>query len=103
MIMTCASIGRRQHGTDEFNPADSPLTIAKKQNYYLNLAADDFRGVANLGQWFSCHGFHNDHQSYDLYFFGVGMEAKSDTIERAISLNSSLDEYYYDKNVRGLY
>ena len=37
MIMTCATYGRRQHGTLESNPADSPLTIGIGQNYYRNL------------------------------------------------------------------
>lgn len=103
MVLTCASIGRRQHGTEQFNPADSPLTLAKSQNYYLNLIADDFKSIVSLEAWFSQHGFHNDHQSYDLYFFGVGLGAKPEVVGRALSLNESLREYYYDKNILGLY
>jgi SAM-dependent methyltransferase len=103
MVMTCASIGRRQHGTDEFNPADSPLTIAKKQNHYMNLVAEDFTALINFDEWFASHGFHNDHQSYDLYFFGLGLNAKPEVVKRAADLNLALKEYYHDKNFKGLY
>jgi hypothetical protein len=34
VVMTCATPGRRQHGTVEFNPTDSPLTVGKSQNHY---------------------------------------------------------------------
>lgn len=101
MIMTCATIGRRQHGTAEFHPGDSPLTVGQQQNHYRNLVAEDFAGLASLPAWFAEHGFHTDHESHDLYFFGLGLEATADQRQRAASLRASLDRHYFDKNVLG--
>ena len=42
LVMTCASIGRKKHGTSDSTPFDSPLTVATGQNYYRNLVETDF-------------------------------------------------------------
>lgn len=103
LIMTCASLGRRQHGTSEYQPTASPLTVTQDQNYYRNLVADDLSGLVNLDRWFSVHAFHVDFESHDLYFFGVGMNASPELRARAQALIQSLDRYYTDKNILGRY
>lgn len=75
MLVTCAGLGRRQHGTPLFSPGDSPLTAAHGGAYYRNLSEADFRSLGDLGQWFSWHAFFADHVIRDLYFVGFGAAA----------------------------
>lgn len=103
MIMTCATHGRKQHGTENFQPHDSPLTTSLGQNYYKNLNAQDFIKITNPDNWFSEWGFFVDGSSYDLYFFGLGTAADTGTIESARSLKMALNEHYYRVNTLGIY
>ena len=75
MLITCATLGRRQHGTPLFSPADSPHTAGQGNSYYRNLAEADFRKVGDFAQWFGWHAFFVDHVIRDLYFVGFGPEA----------------------------
>lgn len=103
VIMTCATIGRRQHGTSEFKPCDSPLTLASNRSYYRNLEAHDFQALMNLDEWFSVWSFHVDHTSYDLYFFGLGKNADQKTRDAAQGLRAAFEQYYFNKNVLGVH
>lgn len=71
IIMTCATTGRPEHGTERTTPKDSPLTIAKGWNYYRNLTKEDFYDTFNLTALFSEFQFSTNEQSKDLYFWGV--------------------------------
>lgn len=103
LIMTCATNGRRQHGTAEFMPSDSPLTMSQGQSYYRNLVADDFTALLNHDAWFAVWGFFQDHSSHDLYFFGVGHGVNDDTRTQAQQLHSALKDHYHRVNVLGAY
>ncbi len=103
MIMTCATLGRRQHGTDSYQPFDSPLTSAMGQNHYKNLEATDFLNIANPQAWFSVWGFYVDGSSHDLYFFGLGLEAPEAVREQANHLKNALQDHYYRINTLGMY
>ena len=103
MLMTCATSGRKQHGTIEFQPVDSPLTTNLGQNYYRNLNTQDFLNITNLDTWFSVWGFFVDGSSYDLYFFGLGLDADQTSIENAKNLKNALNDYYYKVNILGIY
>lgn len=103
LVLTCATVGRKQHGTSEYQPGASPLTVSKQQEHYRNLVADDIAGLMRLERWFSEHAFHVDHESHDLYFVGVGSNAADGVRERARLLIRSLDQYYENKNVAGRY
>lgn len=74
LIMTCATYGRRQHGTSLSDPADSPLTLGRGQEYYKNLTEIDFNFL-NLKHFFIDHFFVVDYSSHDLYFLGLGKDA----------------------------
>jgi hypothetical protein len=102
VVMTCATIGRGQHGTLENTPSDSPLTIQNQQNYYRNLVDDDFRALIPCDAWFSVWAFYYDHTSHDLYFFGLGRNAGPETVRKATELRTVLADYYFKRNVLGL-
>lgn len=81
LIMTCATYGRKQHGTSQSSPSDSPLTVKKGQDYYRNLSAEDFNFI-NLNHFFVDYFFVVDHSSSDLYFLGLGKDADNTSITR---------------------
>lgn len=103
VVMTCATHGRRQHGTLESQPVDSPLTLSLGQNYYRNLAAADFLGIAHLDAWFSVWAFYQDLSAHDVYFFGVGLQADAQTQGQARQLHTAFHAHYHRVNVLGQY
>lgn len=66
VFFTCATTGRKEHGTRRTNPTSSPYA----QDYYRNLTANDF-GVLPLDEWFSDHQFTVESRHHDLCFWGV--------------------------------
>lgn len=71
VIFTCATTGRKEHGTTRTSPADSPLTISKGWDYYRNLTEEDFRNSLSFDHFFSSFEFSTNASSKDLYFWGV--------------------------------
>jgi len=71
IIFTCATTGRKEHGTTRTSPADSPLTIGKGWDYYRNLVKEDFERIADLNSLFSNFEFSSNSSSKDLYFWGI--------------------------------
>lgn len=71
VIMTCATIGRPEHGTARSEPQSSPLTIGLGWNYYRNLARKDFERTMELSSAFSFHRFWTNWNHFDLLFVGL--------------------------------
>jgi len=67
VFFTCASTGRAEHGTHAAHPSDSPVT----NDYYRNLAAQDFLDSFDLSTMFTEGGFEFNPRTCDLYFYGV--------------------------------
>ena len=103
MVFTCATIGRRQHGTSKYQPEFSPLTVAEGGDYYKNLIESDFTGVVAMDHYFSSWCFFEDRTFHDIYFFGVGASASDETKMLADSLINGFKDFYYQKNVLGEY
>ncbi|WP_146208907.1 class I SAM-dependent methyltransferase [Azospirillum sp. TSO22-1] len=103
MIMTCASLGRRRHGTAEDVPSDSPFTSHDGMNYYRNLDISDFTKLVNHDDWFSVWGFFRDHVIRDVYFFGIGKEADEMTQRNAVNLKVVFEQFYNARNTEGRY
>lgn len=72
LILTCATIGRPEHGTIKRKPKDSPITatLTGWKNYYMNLRVDDISGVLPESL-FTMGAFSTNDKSHDLYFWGV--------------------------------
>ena len=68
VIFTCASTGRREHGTRRTTPHDAPLL---QTDYYKNLTRDDFLSCCDIDHMFETHDFAYNDQSHDLYFYGI--------------------------------
>lgn len=71
VLMSCATTGRREHGTTRSAPESSPFTVEHGWNYYRNLTQADFESRFDLDQWFDGHGFVVSAESFDLYFVGI--------------------------------
>lgn len=69
VAFTCATTGRREHGTTRTSPADSPFTL--NWDYYRNLTEDDFADNLDLNSMFQRHSFSVNNNSHDLYFWGL--------------------------------
>lgn len=73
-LFTCASTGRKEHGTRRSNPKSSFGTIGKindMQDYYKNITHTDLNNCLNLNKSFSCWDTYYNKKSYDLYFLGI--------------------------------
>lgn len=73
-IFTCATTGRREHGTLRSGDAySSPLTCQFEEwaNYYKNITEADVRDVINVEEIFSDFLFEVGYETYDLYFYGI--------------------------------
>lgn len=71
MLLTCATVGRAEHGTSQTRGMDSPLTTELGWDYYQNLTESDIRKVASIERHFSHFKFWINWSSYDLYFAGI--------------------------------
>lgn len=71
IIVSCATTGRPEHGTTRTSPGDSPLTIGRGWEYYLNLTEEDFRANFNFDNLFLDYRFVINDASHDLYFVGT--------------------------------
>jgi len=67
VIFTCATEGRPEHGTSSRNPSDAPFT----NDYYRNLTDKDFKNMMDFEYYFRIWNFHTNHNSHDLYFWGL--------------------------------
>lgn len=67
IVMTCASLGRPEHGTTRTNKAAAPLV---PWEYYKNLKVGDFRPEFEFQKHFSCYMFIYNFDFCDLYFVG---------------------------------
>jgi SAM-dependent methyltransferase len=70
MVMSCATVGRREHGTARSEPGDSPLTVEQGWNYYRNLTRSDITRKVDLDS-LSSWGFAYNWGAWDIYFLGV--------------------------------
>lgn len=68
IIMSCATVGRLEHGTRRTTPQDAPLI--PWSDYYRNLEQQDFESVFNIRRLFRSHQWGINPEHHDLYFFG---------------------------------
>lgn len=68
-ILTCATTGRKEHGTKNTDPKLSPFT----NNYYMNITEKHIREALNIEDIFSEYKFQisNEYNLDDLYFYGI--------------------------------
>ena len=73
-FFTCASTGRREHGTRRTSPSESYGSIGNLEDmvdYYKNLTAIDLNEVLQLNKLFATWDTYYNPESFDLYFLGI--------------------------------
>lgn len=73
-VFTCASTGRKEHGTINSDPNASYGTINNYENfstYYKNLTKADIDKVLCLNKTFMFHHTYYNEYAKDLYFVGI--------------------------------
>ena len=72
-LFTCATTGRREHGTIRSSPADAPLlnNLPDWCDYYKNLTEKDIKDIISLENIFDKYEFSTNDHSHDLYFYGI--------------------------------
>ena len=79
-IITCASVGRPEHGTARMDSTNSPGTQDIGWNHYQNISLADFEAAISLKDVFSFHVLAYGTAGNDLYFVG-----------RKLGIGSNLD------------
>jgi len=69
VIISCATLGRLEHGTTRTNPISSPGTQGKGWDYYMNLSEKNFPDTFLTS--FEDYCFWVNKYTYDLYFLGA--------------------------------
>jgi len=69
-VFTCATYGRREHGTPRRSMNSSLTSVSAGGEYYLNLADNDISSSFNLKELFSNYKFFYNPYGRDLYFIG---------------------------------
>ena len=102
-LMTCATVGRPEHGTLRTTPQDAPLLQQindRWANYYKNLTESDIRSAFDVDAIFSEYHFSVCNETYDLYFYGL----KRGRYEKRRDVSWLLDsspKYIKFENMRG--
>lgn len=71
VIFSCATTGRKIHGTLYNEPNSSPNTVDLGWEYYKNLTESDFRENFDFDSIFSNYSFSLNRFVFDMYFWGV--------------------------------
>ena len=85
VVMTCATTGRKEHGTTRSSPDDSPLTIRLGWEYYRNLTERDFRDALALEHDLEIVAFFANWASRDIYMVGFKRGSPRQPMQRSIS------------------
>jgi hypothetical protein len=98
LMMTCATFGRKQHGTSMADMNASPLTVMQGQQYYKNLSEDDFNFL-DLKNFLADYVFLTDYSSSDLYFVGLGKDANPSSLAK-FAAAKEIAVSFYDRIAR---
>ena len=92
VLISCATTGRKEHGTSRTNPDASPFTVQEKWDYYKNLTAADLERGVNLAGWLADWDSWINYVTYDLYFVGLRHGGAAGTLDPALA--RTLDARY---------
>jgi SAM-dependent methyltransferase len=71
MIISCATIGRAEHGTSRTTVNSSPLSVGIGWEYYRNVSIQDFKRAFTLNNWCEDYVLLANWHNCDLYFVGI--------------------------------
>ena len=71
LLISCATTGRKEHGTTRTTPEASPFTVQARWDYYRNLNGTMLEAGAHLAGWLADWRHWTNYVSRDLYFAGL--------------------------------
>jgi SAM-dependent methyltransferase len=80
-VLTCATYGRREHGTPRRSMNSSLTSAVEGGAYYLNLSFEDVTSAISIPSKFSNFKFFYNPYSCDLYFLGIKSGEGSDNAD----------------------
>ncbi|WP_434613491.1 methyltransferase domain-containing protein [Tabrizicola sp. M-4] len=89
VIVSCAGIGRPEHGTTRTLPSNSAGTIGLGWDYYRNISTSDLRKAAALDWWFTDYVLEAEFGHCDTMLVGV---TKTETGSQAPTLDAMRSE-----------
>jgi len=94
ILFTCATTGRKEHGTSKSEPENSLTSMVS--DYYRNLTQLDFESHFNFSEIFSEYVFEVNDDTHDLYFYGIKKPATVSTgiVRESIDDNISIGAIY---------
>jgi SAM-dependent methyltransferase len=95
VIVTCATLGRDEHGTTRSSPESSPLTVELGWNYYRNLTENDFRREGAT-DGLDCI-FATNWGSYDLYMIAIKGPASASQAAKLKAIHKSYRSAFWSK------
>ena len=100
VVMTCATVGRPEHGTARTDPHASPLTVQLGWNYYRNLRVKDFEQAIDFKSQFSAYRFWVNWNHYDVLFAGIKGpgEMSLDLASRWVDSTAALDRWHAEES-----
>ena len=100
VLISCATTGRKEHGTTRTNPDASPFTVQAHWDYYRNVTGATLEAGGFLDGWLADRHYWTNYISRDLYFVGlrladIGVDADRTAQTRlAPALLQSLNQRY---------
>lgn len=91
VVMSCASTGRREHGTTRTSTHASPLTADLGWDYYGNVSPGMIEKTFQLEWWFSEYELRANYQSTDTYL--IGLKKPDEKPEAFRKLRADLDKF----------
>jgi SAM-dependent methyltransferase len=102
VLMTCAGIGRPEHGTLRTTPQYSPLTTDVGWDYYKNISEGMFRSRVHPARDFANFGIWRNWSSFDLQFVGIKKSTEDEPSFRQdwVRRTASIEHYIRNLNSR---
>jgi SAM-dependent methyltransferase len=91
VLVSCASLGRPEHGTTRSDPGSSPLTVGLGWDHYRNLSEAELRRTVVSARHQVLVRYWTNWQTHDLYMAAVKGTPNAEVTERFASMSSVIE------------
>jgi len=96
IVITCAGLGRPEHGTSRTSISASLTSSALGDDYYSNLSIADFKKTGLLGS-LADYRYATNVQTCDFYFVGLKMDHRNPSLKLPKESKAILNNFGNDK------
>lgn len=102
IVITCAGLGRPEHGTSRTSISASLTSSALGDDYYSNLSIADFKNTGLLGS-LADYRYATNVQACDFYFVGLKMDHRYPCLSLPKESGAMLNNFSSDENYQSLF